>query len=231
VSPERKRLTREESRQQTRDRLLAAAAELFIERGVNGTSVEQIAERAGYTRGAFYGNFEDKNALVAELLQHRTRRELEEVRALTQGAASFADALDQLRVWNRDRARHLPEWLALRMELVLHALRNEELRPLLAERELLARNAHAGGLKEAFAARGAASPADPAFLALIVHALEDGLLIQRLLAPEGIPGDVVVDAFDLLLRSWTALAQQPADESGGAARPVVATDPEGAPEA
>ncbi|MFJ6788131.1 TetR/AcrR family transcriptional regulator [Streptomyces angustmyceticus] len=219
MTPERKRLTREESRQQTRGRLLAAAAELFTERGVNGTSVEQIAERAGYTRGAFYGNFEDKNALVAELLHDRTHRELEEVGALTQDATSFADALDKLRAWNRDRAQHLPQWLALRMELVLHALRNDELRPLLAERELLARDAHTAGLEQAFAARGVESPADPAFLALIVHALEDGLLIQRLLTPGGIPDDVVVNAFDLLLRSWTALAQQAAPEGDGQAPP------------
>ncbi|MFE6741449.1 TetR/AcrR family transcriptional regulator [Streptomyces tubercidicus] len=215
MTPERKRLTREESRQQTRSRLLAAAAELFTERGVNGTSVEQIAERAGYTRGAFYGNFEDKNALVAELLQHRTRRELTEVGALTRDATSPADALDKLRAWNRERAQHLPQWLALRMELVLHALRNDELRPMLAERELLARNAHATGLEQAFATHGVQAPADPAFLALIVHALEDGLLIQRLLTPSGIPDDVVVDAFDLLLRSWTALAQQRAPEGDG----------------
>ncbi|MGW5116340.1 TetR/AcrR family transcriptional regulator [Streptomyces noursei] len=215
MTSERKRLTREESRQQTRTRLLAAAAELFTERGVNGTSVEQIAERAGYTRGAFYGNFEDKNALVAELLHDRTRHELEEVGTLTQDAASPADALDKLRAWNRDRAQHLPQWLALRMELVLHALRNDALRPLLAERELLARNAHATGLEQAFTAHGVASPADPAFLALIVHALEDGLLVQRLLTPDGIPDDVVVDAFDLLLRSWTALAQHPTGEGEG----------------
>lgn len=214
MTPERKRLTREESRQLTRDRLLAAAAELFTERGVNGTSVEQIAERAGYTRGAFYGNFEDKNALVAELLRQRTHRELDEVRHLTADAPSFADALDRLRAWNRDRAQHLPEWLALRMELVLHALRNEELRPLLGERELLARDAHATGLEQAFAANGVAPPADPASLALIVHALEDGLLIQRLLTPEGVQDDIVVDAFDLLLRSWTALAQQPPEREG-----------------
>ncbi|QRX89716.1 TetR/AcrR family transcriptional regulator [Streptomyces noursei] len=215
MTPQRKRLTREESRQQTRDRLVAAAAELFTERGVNGTSVEQIAERAGYTRGAFYGNFEDKNALVAELLHNRTHHEVEEVRALTEDATSPADALDRLRAWNRDRAEHLPQWLALRMELVLHALRNDELRPLLAQRELLARNAHATGLEQAFASHGVQAPADPAFLALIVHALEDGLLIQRLLTPDGIPGDVVVDAFDLLLRSWIALARQPAPKAKG----------------
>ncbi|MEU7641344.1 TetR/AcrR family transcriptional regulator [Streptomyces sp. NPDC039016] len=216
---ERKRLTREESRQQTRSRLLAAAAELFTERGVNGTSVEQIAERAGYSRGAFYGNFEGKNALVAELLQRRTDRELEEVRTLTQDADSGADALDRLRTWNRARAPHLPEWLALRMELVLHALRNEELRPLLGARERLVRDAHTTGLEQALAAHGVTPPADPELLGLIVHALEDGLLIQRLLTPDGIPDDVAVDAYALLLRSWTALAQHPPGADSTQTRP------------
>ncbi|WP_411123991.1 hypothetical protein [Streptomyces sp. x-19] len=45
--------------------------------------------------------------------------------------------------------------------------------------------------------------------------MEDGLLVQRLLAPDGIPDDDVVDAFDLLLRSWTALAQRPTGEGDG----------------
>nr|BFE99482.1 hypothetical protein GCM10020241_11580 [Streptoalloteichus tenebrarius] len=144
----RKRLSREESREQTRERLLTAAAELFAERGVNGTSVEQIAERAGYTRGAFYGNFEDKHHLVLELLHRRTRRELDEVRALGEGAPSPAEALAPLRAWHRDRARHLDGWLALRMELLLYALRNKEIRPLLATREHFARDAHADGIRQ-----------------------------------------------------------------------------------
>ena len=79
------RMTRAESRQQTRERLLAAAAELFAERGVNGASVEQIAERAGYSRGAFYGNFTDKHELAVDLLKQRTLQELEEVTDRTSG--------------------------------------------------------------------------------------------------------------------------------------------------
>ncbi|MFJ1766338.1 TetR/AcrR family transcriptional regulator [Amycolatopsis sp. NPDC088138] len=66
-----KRLTRAESREVTKARLLDAAAGLFAEHGVNGTSVERIAERAGYTRGAFYANFEDKGELVAALSGRR----------------------------------------------------------------------------------------------------------------------------------------------------------------
>lgn len=200
------RLTRQESRRRTRERLLAAAAELFAERGVNGASVEQIAERAGFTRGAFYGNFDGKDALVAELLQERTRREAEEVREAAGGAASRDEAFAALRAWHRERARNLDTWLALRMELLLHAVRTPELRPLLAERERLARGALAEGVRRELDRDGAAAPADPAFLALIAHALEDGLLIQRALDPENVGEEAVVDAVELLLRSWTALA-------------------------
>ncbi|GAA4616770.1 TetR/AcrR family transcriptional regulator [Saccharopolyspora hordei] len=190
------RLTREQSRQRTRERLLDAAAELFAERGVGGTSVEQIAERAGYSRGAFYGNFADKHEIAVELLLRRTQRELDEVRALDHST------LGPLRQFNRDRAEHLDQWLALRLELVLHVLRNPELRPRLAERERLARNAIASGIS----AQLPHPPADPAFLGLIVHALEDGLMVQKLLSPEEIADDVVVDAYELLLAAWKAQA-------------------------
>lgn len=192
------RLSREQSRQQTRERLLTSAAELFAECGVNGTSVEQIAERAGYSRGAFYSNFADKHEITLELLLQRTHRELDDVSQLDHAT------LNPLRQFNRDRAQHLEQWLALRLELVLHILRNPELRSRLAERELLARDAIAAGI----AAQLPHLPADPALLALIVHALEDGLLIQKLLTPRDISDDVVVDAYELLMNSWAALAEK-----------------------
>ncbi|MBV8159022.1 MAG: TetR family transcriptional regulator, partial [Dyella sp.] len=65
----RKRLTREESRDQTRQRLLEAAAVVIAKKGLAATSVEDIAAHAGYTRGAFYSNFTSKNDLFIELLK------------------------------------------------------------------------------------------------------------------------------------------------------------------
>ena len=56
-------------RAQTRDRLMAAAISIFAARGIIGASVEEICEAAGFTRGAFYSNFADKDALVLALLQ------------------------------------------------------------------------------------------------------------------------------------------------------------------
>jgi AcrR family transcriptional regulator len=65
----RKRLTREQRRDETRERLLAAARENFIKKGYAATCVEDIALAAGYTRGAFYSNFGGKLELLIELLR------------------------------------------------------------------------------------------------------------------------------------------------------------------
>lgn len=58
-------------RTETQDRLVAAAMVLFAERGIGASTVEQICERAGYTRGAFYSNFESKDELLCHLLARR----------------------------------------------------------------------------------------------------------------------------------------------------------------
>ena len=55
------------SRENTRARLLDAAAEVFAEVGLDAASVEAVCERAGFTRGAFYSNFDSKDELFLEL--------------------------------------------------------------------------------------------------------------------------------------------------------------------
>ncbi len=67
----RKRMTREDSRDQTTQRLLDAAQKLIAKKGLSAASVEDIAEAAGYTRGAFYSNFSSKGDLFIELLRPR----------------------------------------------------------------------------------------------------------------------------------------------------------------
>lgn len=65
------RLSRAEQREVTRERLLDAAAEVFAEHGVDGASIDDIAARAGYSRGAFYSNFSDKTELLIALCDRR----------------------------------------------------------------------------------------------------------------------------------------------------------------
>jgi AcrR family transcriptional regulator len=82
----RQRLTREQSKDQTRERLLDAAQAIFMKKGFVAASVEDIAAAAGYTRGAFYSNFRSKSELFLELL----RRDHETMQAGLQ--AIFASA-------------------------------------------------------------------------------------------------------------------------------------------
>lgn len=56
-------------RGRTRERLLDAAYEVFAELGVHAASVEQVCERAGFTRGAFYSNFTSKEELFFALME------------------------------------------------------------------------------------------------------------------------------------------------------------------
>ena len=67
-------------RENTRARLLDAAAGVFAEAGLEGASVEAICERAGFTRGAFYSNFDSKDELFLELASTVAEQRLAAVR-------------------------------------------------------------------------------------------------------------------------------------------------------
>jgi AcrR family transcriptional regulator len=91
----RKRLSREESRELTEQRLVEAAQRLIARRGLDATSVEDFAEAAGYSRGAFYSNFKSKNDLFFEVLRRDQER----------NNARFAVALDDALPLEQIRAR------------------------------------------------------------------------------------------------------------------------------
>ena len=67
-------------REATRPKLLDAAAQVFAEEGLDAASVEAICERAGFTRGAFYSNFDSKDELFLELAGRVARARVESVR-------------------------------------------------------------------------------------------------------------------------------------------------------
>ncbi len=98
-------------REATRGRILDAAREVFAERGVFGGSVEDICERAGFTRGAFYSNFTDKDDVVGAVIER------EHDRLLTHLDASVAELGPQVAA-----SFDLPEALAGLMGRVLASI-------------------------------------------------------------------------------------------------------------
>lgn len=126
------RLTRTESQALTRAQLLAMATEMFLRDGYAGTSIDRVAEAAGYTKGAMYGHFRTKDQLCAEVLDALRAERIAEIADLVQES----DLEEQLARFSTWAERHIgdPAWTRLEMEFALQASRDDTMREQLADR-------------------------------------------------------------------------------------------------
>ncbi|HEV2814851.1 MAG TPA: TetR/AcrR family transcriptional regulator [Solirubrobacteraceae bacterium] len=194
------RLSRAESQARTRQALLDAAGEVFVERGLHRTSVEAIAERAGFTRGAFYSNFGSKEELFAELLQstvYRAYREMGE-RQLS-GGEPIPTARETARTLARIQAHPDGRWMfRLWLELLLEAGRDEKMRKLALEFWRTNRKLIAKIVEKRFAERGEKPPLEPMTMSSALIAMDIGLAIQHHVDPEAVPLAAYPDVFGAL---------------------------------
>ena len=77
----------------TRDRLVAAAADVFAEKGYDGAGVQEIARRAGFTTGAIYGRFRGKAELLAAAIEAQSNDEFEQLFAEHRFEGAATDVL------------------------------------------------------------------------------------------------------------------------------------------
>ena len=128
----RKRLTRQESREETRTRIIEAAERVFARRGFDAASVEEISEVAGYTRGAFYSNFTAKEELLLAVIDKRRPRLLSALDAIFQQTGEPLEQLAAFRKWFSEQWR-LKEFIALRAEFGRRAMMDRSVRKHLVE--------------------------------------------------------------------------------------------------
>ncbi|CAB3626512.1 TetR/AcrR family transcriptional regulator [Achromobacter sp. SIMBA_011] len=121
------RLTREQSRDQTRQRLLDAAQSIFLTKGFVAASVEDIAELAGYTRGAFYSNFASKSELFLQLLKRDHENVMGDMRAIFEAGETRQQMEDSVLHYYSNHFRD-NECFLLWMEAKLQAARDPEFR-------------------------------------------------------------------------------------------------------
>ena len=128
----RKRLTREESRAQTRATLIAVGRRHFLRYGLGGAVAEKIAEDAGYSRGALYSNFDGKEELFLAVIKEERALHLNFLRSLLKEEPSGKKQLKKM----RDAIAELMtdhDWIVLRAEFEVGALRSERIRQSFVE--------------------------------------------------------------------------------------------------
>src|SRR5688572_2295157 len=176
-------MTREESRQHTRRRLLDAAARVFAKRGYRGASVEEISSEAGYTIGALYSNFSGKEEVLLALLEQRVAQIAE--RIVT--AARRGDTpTDKLRAGAREWMEFLddePELYALMVEFWTIWVRDDEQRPHHGRRFAAVREYIGGLIQQKADEMGVTMRLPPDQIGAVVLALADGLALQYLANP------------------------------------------------
>ncbi|OBA90640.1 transcriptional regulator [Mycobacteriaceae bacterium 1482268.1] len=183
------RMSRVESQAQTRSQLIATAKQMFFTDGYHPTSLEKVAEAAGYSKGAVYSNFRNKDELCAAVLDEIRAERFTEVIALV----SHSDRFEALRDWAQGVIGD-PGWTTLEAEFALHARPNEQLRSELAGRlenliETLAAGVEsADDLDLAMSTRQAAT---------VLLALSIGLGLMRSINP-AISVDGLVDTLRLM---------------------------------
>jgi AcrR family transcriptional regulator len=182
----RKRLTREESRELTRLRLLDAGAVMIAKQGLNGASVEDIAAHAGYTRGAFHSNFRSKAELFIELLKRDHQDVQKQLQQILGADLAPEDMRRQLQLFYSQVYRGKLNYV-LWAEARLQALRDARFRARLSALLLEKRNMIAYFITQFGAVMRKAPPAPAGDLAFATMALIDGMRFYNACMPSVLP--------------------------------------------
>lgn len=148
-------------RAETQGRLLAAAVSVFAEKGVLGAAVEEICERAGFTRGAFYSNYASKDDLVLALLNRDWADSTANVLNLTSDSllnifrGSLADALRAAMAHFLSAQTTGRNWILVSAEIRLYAAREPSIRQAYREFHAAHRRQTVAALEQVAAHYGA----------------------------------------------------------------------------
>ena len=212
----RNRLTNHERLARTRERLLAAAATVFAQRGYHAASVEEVASEAGYSTGAVYHHFKGKEDLFLALFEEHVA---ERIRDYAETFARGQDTEQQAR-GGADRwmafLREEPNFFPLYVEFWAAAIRDPKLRRRFSARLGAFRDTFASQIEQGAEDAGVELP--PGFaqqFGIVINALGNGMALEKLADPDGVPDELLGDALALIFAGLAGLATPAAAERSG----------------
>ena len=190
------RMTRAESQARTRAQLVSTARELFLRDGYTVTSLEKVADDAGYSKGAVYSNFRNKDELCLAVLDEIHAEQAAMMAEAISGAGTIDERLTAFQGWAQAHIGNVA-WTTLEVEFATSARTNETVRAALAQRDRTIRELITAliiGHAEEFAIT-LPMPAESIATALL--SLGIGLGVQRAIDPT-IPVDALTDTIRIM---------------------------------
>jgi AcrR family transcriptional regulator len=184
--------TKGDKRERTRAQLIEAASKIINEKGYDRTTLEEIARRAGMTRGAIYNNFTDKEELFMAVSETRWQ-------PIAPPLKPGASLKEQMNILGRAVVAAAEQRRAIAvgaLSFQLYALTHEEMRARLAETNAEIYGWAAEQLVQFIPAEDL--PLPPNEFVRVIHALTDGLLALHFLTPELITDEIIIGAFEAL---------------------------------
>lgn len=177
----------------TREKLLDGAAGVIVRKGVGAATVEDICEEAGFTRGAFYSNFDSKDELLIALLDHHAQR----INDMTRRVIDQAEQADECTSIEGLISRAVQEfvtsgvvepWLVILLtELQTHAVREPEIREAFTRVRVAGQQAKAAMITSALAGRQLRLSVDGETAMQVVEGAANKFMLDRL--SEGLEPD------------------------------------------
>jgi len=197
------RLTREQSRANTRERLLGAARRVFARSGFHGASVEEVASEAGFSTGALYSNFTGKEDLFLALMEREINEHAREIAQAVSARDSMAErATGGARQWMIMIERE-PEVLLLFMEFWAYGVRDAQVRPKVAARFAQVRELLTKLIADVVREFDLELDIPAEQLAVAIDALADGIARQKLADPDAVPDELMGRVLSLLFAGAT----------------------------
>lgn len=176
------RMTRAESQALTRDRLVATAAELFLRDGYAATSLDKVADEAGYSKGAVYSNFRNKDELCLAVVDAIRADQAGRLADALLGAPTLDAMLIAFQRW-ADATIGDVAWTDFEVEFATRARHSEWVRGELTTRNTAVRDALARLLESNAERFGIELPMTPTETATALLSLGVGLGVQRAIDP------------------------------------------------
>jgi AcrR family transcriptional regulator len=182
------RLTRKEKQAHTRECLMHSAANVFARRGLQQASIDEVAEDAGYTKGAFYANFKNKEELFLAMLDERFAKRIEDIEHVIADEDSPAQKARHGGDLFVQQFRADPDFERLFFEFSAYALRDQDFRDELVTRYRAMQDRIATALRAHGEEMGKDEGMPAEQVARIICAMGNGFALEKLLE-----GDAVAD--------------------------------------